>query len=157
MRSVREGWADFWKTVDLGASVHGKLSFLVFVGSALAAAFTVLQGWLGKPAAALVAVLALTAVLSGLITLKAMKREVQRLALAEVTGTLIPPGHNAIITGSPSAMGEWVPPGYDVLHGSGALADHHGNVIHGGSDNRIYGALSATVGGVNNVVGERPY
>lgn len=73
-----------------------------------------------------------------------------------VSGTLIPPGYAAIVTGEQAEPGEWVPPGFTVTMGPGTAADDLGNLASG-ADSRIYGGTGNTTMGAGAVVGRKPY
>ena len=71
--------------------------------------------------------------------------------LARDMGTRIPPGWNAIIHGVQDGEGEWIPPGYRVVMGTGLVTDDQGNVVQG-RDCRVVGGSNNNVSGVGRVV-----
>lgn len=146
-----------WDALGVGADIQGRLTLPGFLLVTTGGIFAGLRGAVGNVTAFTVAVCAVLAIIFGWATIKAVQREERRQQLALVTGTLIPPGHNAIVTGEPSQIGEWVPPGFKVTNGAGAVSDDLGNSILGGQDNRIYGGTGNVVIGVGNQVGRRPY
>jgi hypothetical protein len=106
--------------------------------------------------AAIVALCVVLALLCGWATIRAVQREDRREARELVTGTLIPPGYAAIITGEQASPGEWVPPGFSVTMGPGQAADEFGTTVVG-ADARAYNAPQSTVMGARGVAGRKPY
>jgi hypothetical protein len=56
----------------------------------------------------------------------------ERDAALETTGTLVPPGWNASLSGEQRGEGTWIPPGYEVNMAPGIITDDRGNIISGG-------------------------
>lgn len=106
--------------------------------------------------AALATLCFLMALLGGWGFIRAVQREDRRLARELITGTLIPPGYAAIVSGHQAEPGEWVPPGFHVTMAPGQVADESGATVVG-ADARAYNAPGATVLGAGAQVGQRPY
>lgn len=140
-----------WDGIGVGANLHGRYGFVSFIVLTAAAGFTGLRKLVG-PATALIVGVCLTGAMVGLwMALVAVRRN-ERAAALPPSGTLIPPGHAAIVTGTQLSEGEWVPPGFVVTHGPGSVADDQGNTVTG-ADARIYGDTGGTVMGAGSVVG----
>lgn len=76
-----------------------------------------------------------------------------RVQTATQFGVIVPYDWNAIIDGQPDPNApavDYIPPGYTVIMGPGALSDDKGNTIPGGMGNRIVNATGATIGGMYN-------
>lgn len=152
---VRSAARYVWDGVGVGANLHGRFGFVSFVVLAAATAFTGLRRVVG-PVTALIMTVCAVGALIGLWMAIAAVRQNERDAALPPTGTLIPPGHAAIITGQQLGEGQWVPPGYDVTHGPGTVTDDTGNTA-AGADARIYGGTGNTVMGARSGSGVPPW
>ena len=119
---------------SLGATAkraHDWTQYLLGVGSLTA---SVVTGWrfgVAWGAAALFGSLFGLSAVTGIGLLSPARR-------ADSTGgTLIPPGFAAIVTGEQQHEGEWVPPGFKVTMGQGAVTDDLGGEarVYGGHGN----------------------
>lgn len=145
-----------WSTLGVGADLYGRVGFLTWMAFAIAGIFTVLQGFVGAVSAIIVAFCAVGALVGLWLTILAVRREAQRQELAMVSGTLIPPGYAAIVTGEQAEAGEWVPPGLTVTMGPGTAADDLGNTASG-ANSRIYGGTGNTAMSAGAIIGRKLY
>lgn len=145
-----------WSTLGIGADLYGRVGFLTWLVFAIAGIFTVLRTTVGAVSAIIVAFCAVGTLVGLWMTILAVRREAQRQELALVSGTLIPHGYAAIVTGEQAEAGEWVPPGFTVTMGPGTAADDQGNMASG-ADSRIYGGSGSVVIGPGSTAGLKPY
>lgn len=144
-----------WDAIGVGSNVKGRVSFVIWViglgvtvgGFAISRLGAVVGG------ITIAGIIMFGAGLWGAIT--AVREEEHRKKSAAVSGTLIPPGWAACVTGAQSEPGEWVPPGFSVAMDPSTAVDEHGNTAMG-PNARIYGGVGNMCIG-SNQIGERPY
>ncbi|MHB8300427.1 MAG: hypothetical protein ACYDDW_18120 [Dermatophilaceae bacterium] len=99
----------------VGSDIHGRYAFLAFTAAVGATTFVAVRQAAGMLTAVLLTVGGSIALVAGVMVFVAVRREEKRKEQSLVTGTLIPPGYAAIVTGEQYEPGEWVPPGSDLL------------------------------------------
>ncbi|MHB8185498.1 MAG: hypothetical protein ACYDDU_05305 [Dermatophilaceae bacterium] len=140
----------------VGSDIHGRYAFLAFTAAVGATTFVAVRQAAGMLTAVLLTVGGSIALVAGVMVFVAVRREEKRKEQSLVTGTLIPPGYAAIVTGEQYEPGEWVPPGFKVELGPGSVSDDKGNSVSG-TNSRIYGGVGNTVIGSASQIGEKPY
>jgi len=145
-----------WRALGIGADTQGRIGFALGTFTAFIGATTALTTWFGMTRGIVVSGCAVVMLVGFWMAGVAVRRS-ERAAAKPPVGTLILPGHNAIVTGEQGAPGEWVPPGFTVTTGVGPISDDKGNAILGGKDSRIYGGSGNTTAGTGSQCGKRPY
>lgn len=153
---VQAATQGFWDMLGIHADWHGRFAFVLLVISVLAGLFTSSRQAFGLPSAIIISVCAVLLIIAIEMIIVVVLRNLRRQQFP--VGTFIPIEHNAIVWGEQSQPGEWVPPGFHVVHGP-VVSDDRGNQILGGKGNRMYGDMEGNLilGDSGKRWGVRPY